>query len=75
LSSAVGLWTYRRSPGLGILLNSGIHFRPRRRISAMDHSQDKKFMLAIEVIFVVAINVVVAAFGYYAITTWGLFSN
>jgi len=41
----------------------------------MDHSQDKKFMLAIEVIFVVAINVVVAAFGYYAIMTWGLFSN
>jgi hypothetical protein len=41
----------------------------------MDHSQEKRVVLPIEVIIVLAINVVVAAFGYYAITMWGLFSD
>jgi hypothetical protein len=41
----------------------------------MDRSQEKKVVLPIEVMIAVAINIVVVAFGYYAITMWGLFSN
>ena len=41
----------------------------------MDRSQQKRLVLPIEVLILLAINVVVAAFGYYAITVWGLFSN
>lgn len=41
----------------------------------MDRSQEKKVVLPIEVMIAVAINIVVVAFGYYAITAWGLFSN
>jgi hypothetical protein len=41
----------------------------------MDHSQEKRVVLPIEVMIAVAINIVVVAFGYYAITTWELFSN
>jgi len=41
----------------------------------MDRSQEMKVVLPIEVMIAVAINIVVVAFGYYAITMWGLFSN
>ena len=41
----------------------------------MDRSREKRVVLPIEVMIVVAINIVVVAFGYYAITTWELFSN
>jgi hypothetical protein len=41
----------------------------------MDRSQEKRLELPIEVLIVLAINVVVVAFGYYAITVWGLFSD
>ena len=41
----------------------------------MDRSQEKRLELPIEVLIVLAINVVVVAFGYYAITFWGLFSD
>jgi hypothetical protein len=41
----------------------------------MDRSQEKRLVLPIEVLIVLAINVVVVAFGYYAITVWGLFSE
>jgi hypothetical protein len=41
----------------------------------MDRSQEKGLELPIEVLIVLAINVVVVAFGYYAITVWGLFSD
>jgi hypothetical protein len=41
----------------------------------MDRSQEKRLVLPIEVLIVLAINVVVVAFGYYAITVWGLFSD
>jgi hypothetical protein len=41
----------------------------------MDQSQEKRVVLPIEVMIAVAINIVVVAFGYFAITTWGLFSN
>jgi hypothetical protein len=41
----------------------------------MDRSQEKRLVLPIEVMIAVAVNVVVVAFGYYAITMWGLFSN
>jgi len=39
----------------------------------MDRSHEKRVVLPIEVMIVVAINIVVVAFGYYAITMWGLF--
>jgi hypothetical protein len=39
----------------------------------MDRFKEKFLALPIDVIVVLAINVVVAAFGYYAITVWGLF--
>jgi hypothetical protein len=41
----------------------------------MDQYQEKRVVLPIEVMIVVAINIVVVAFGYFAITTWGLFTN
>jgi hypothetical protein len=41
----------------------------------MDRSHEKRVVLPIEVMIVVAINIVVVAFGYYAITMWELFSN
>ena len=39
----------------------------------MDRFKEKFAVLPIEVMVVLAINVVVVAFGYYAITAWGLF--
>lgn len=41
----------------------------------MDRSQEKRLVLPIEVMIAVAVNVVVVAFGYCAITMWGLFSD
>jgi hypothetical protein len=41
----------------------------------MDRFRREPFILPIEIIIVLAINVVVAAFGYYAVTMWGLFSD
>ena len=57
----------------GYAPNSGDRFKPRLRISAMDRFKEKFSVLPIEVMVVLAINVVVAAFGYYAVTVWGLF--
>jgi uncharacterized membrane protein affecting hemolysin expression len=39
----------------------------------MDRFKEKFSVLPIEVMVVLAINVVVVAFGYDAITVWGLF--
>jgi uncharacterized membrane protein affecting hemolysin expression len=39
----------------------------------MDRFKEKFSALPIDVMVVLAINIVVAAFGYYAITAWGLF--
>ena len=39
----------------------------------MDRFKEKFSVLPIEVMVVLAINVVVAAFGYYTVTAWGLF--
>jgi hypothetical protein len=39
----------------------------------MDGFKEKFSVLPIDVMVVLAINIVVAAFGYYAITEWGLF--
>jgi hypothetical protein len=46
-----------------------------RRIFSDGPIPAKAVFLPIEVMIVLAINIVVAVFGYYAITTWGLFSN
>jgi hypothetical protein len=39
----------------------------------MDRFKEKFSALPIDVMVVLAINVVVAAIGYYAVTVWGLF--
>jgi uncharacterized membrane protein affecting hemolysin expression len=39
----------------------------------MDRFKEKFSVLPIEVMVVLAINVVVATLGYYAVTVWGLF--
>jgi hypothetical protein len=39
----------------------------------MDRFKEKFSALPIDVMVVLAINVVVVAFGYYAVTVWGLF--
>ena len=39
----------------------------------MDRFKEKFLALPIDVMVVLAINVVVAAFGYDALTVWGLF--
>jgi hypothetical protein len=44
------------------------------RASAIDRFKEKFSVLPIEVMVVLAINVVVAALGYYAVTMWGLFN-
>jgi hypothetical protein len=41
----------------------------------MARSYEKQSAIPIEVILVLAINVVAAAFGYFAIMMWDLFSN
>ena len=40
---------------------------------AMDPFDKKRFVLPIEAIVALAINLVVAVLGYYAIMVWGLF--
>ena len=37
--------------------------------------QNKRFILPVEVMIALAINVVVVVFGYYAVVIWGLFSG
>ena len=39
----------------------------------MDRFKEKFSVLPIEVMVVLAINIVVVAFSYYAVTMWGLF--
>jgi hypothetical protein len=39
----------------------------------MDRFKEKFSVLPIEVMVVLAINIVMAAFGYYAVTVWWLF--
>jgi len=39
----------------------------------MDSFKEKFSVLPLDVMVVLAINIVVAAFGYYAISEWGLF--
>ena len=39
----------------------------------MDRFKEKFSVLPIEVMVVLAINIVVVALGYYAVTVWGLF--
>jgi hypothetical protein len=41
----------------------------------MDRFKEKFSVVPIEVMVVVAINVVLAALGYYAVTIWELFGN
>ena len=40
----------------------------------MDLFEKKRFLIPIELVIVLAINVVVAVLCYYAIMMWGLFS-
>jgi hypothetical protein len=40
----------------------------------MDLFEKKRFLMPIELVIVLAINLVVAVLGYYAIMKWGLFS-
>jgi hypothetical protein len=39
----------------------------------MDLFEKKRFLIPIELMIVLAINLVVAVLGYYAIMMWGLF--
>jgi hypothetical protein len=39
----------------------------------VDPFEKKRFLLPLEVTIVLAINLVVAVLGYYAVTMWGLF--
>ncbi len=42
----------------------------------MDHDTfEKKPIFPIEIMIAVAINIVVAVLGYYAVTLWGLFGS
>ena len=41
----------------------------------MDPLREKFSVLPIEVMLVLAINIVVGALAYYAVTMWGLLSN
>jgi hypothetical protein len=54
---------------------TAVAFGRHLRFSAMAHSYEKRRAIPIEVILVLAINVVATAFGYFAIMMWGLFSN
>jgi hypothetical protein len=40
----------------------------------MDLFEKKRFLIPIELVIVLTINLVVAVLGYYAIMMWGLFS-
>jgi hypothetical protein len=42
---------------------------------AMDPFDEKRFVLPIEAMVALAINLVVAVLGYYAIMVWGLFRD
>jgi len=38
----------------------------------MDLFQKRRFLLPVEVVVVLAINIVMVVFGYYAVMMWGL---
>jgi hypothetical protein len=41
----------------------------------MDQFQKRRFVVPIEIVIVIAINLVVVVAGYYAIMMWGLFRS
>ena len=50
------------------------HFNRKRREGwAMDPFKKKRFLLPIEVMIALALNVVVVVLGYYAMMMWGFF--
>jgi hypothetical protein len=51
------------------------HFLLRLRDLPMDQFQKRRFVMPIEILIVIAINLVVVVAGYYAIMMWGLFSS
>ena len=55
-------------------LRCGI-FLPHPRDSPMDQFQKRRFAVPIEIVIVIAINLVVVVAGYYAIMMWGLFRS
>jgi hypothetical protein len=61
------------SQGLATLRTAAIILSRGLRISAMNGFKEKFSVFPIDVMVVLAINIVVAAVGYYAIIEWGLF--
>ena len=51
------------------------YFLPRLRDLPMDEFQKPRFVVPIEIVIVIAINLVVVVAGYYAIMMWGLFRS
>jgi hypothetical protein len=51
------------------------HFLPRLRDFPMDQFQRPRFYVPIEIVIVIAINLVVGVAGYYAIMMWGRFRS
>jgi hypothetical protein len=51
------------------------HFLPQLRDLPMDQFQKRHFVVPIEIVIVIAINLVVVVAGYYAIMMWGLFRS
>jgi hypothetical protein len=41
----------------------------------MDQFPKRRFVMPIEILIVIAINLVVVVAGYYAVMMWGLFSS
>lgn len=61
-----------------VLANCGTVRLPivSRWMTTMDHAgRPRRWFLPAEVIMVLAVNVVLAAFGYYAFALWAMFSN
>jgi hypothetical protein len=51
----------------------GNHFDPHDpRLEEMDLFQKNRFLLPVDVVVVLAINIVLAVLGYYAVVMWGL---
>jgi hypothetical protein len=51
------------------------HFLLQPRDLPMDQFQKRPFVVPIELVIVIAINLVVVVAGYYAIMMWGLFRS
>jgi hypothetical protein len=51
------------------------HFLPRIATQPMDQFQKPRFYVPIEILIVVAINLVVVVAGCYALMMWGLFRS